>query len=126
MKRNTILEKIQKCKIDEVHKLDWLLFHRHCGEIKVLPEVSGVYVFYSINPDNYKTEILYAGSAVNLRRRISAHEITRVLRSLDRYNNYVFIRVHFCSTEEMLGLEKKLIKGLRPNINRDYNDKQTK
>ena len=119
MDYDLILGIIGSCKVDEKHKSNWPLFHKYIGEIKLIPETSGVYLFYSITLTEYNFKILYIGSATNLRKRVQRHEIIKVLRNLDY--GLVFTRVHFCPKDEMLKLEKKLIQELKPTINIQYN-----
>jgi excinuclease UvrABC nuclease subunit len=82
---------------------------------KRLPKVTACYAIYLGH------ELLYVGSAVNLRRRFYLHQIDD---NFICYRSFVGdpskIRVEYitCSRQELVGLEKHLIKTLNPPMNK--------
>ena len=97
----------------------WYLINRYIGESQGFtdyPEEPGNYAIYIVR--NYlplKTELVYIGTASNLKNRLYRHEIKRVLLSLDYplLSKCKIIR----DKEKRMKNESDLIKRLSPRIN---------
>ena len=87
--------------------------------LRELPEAPAVYLFR-----DEAGEVLYAGKAKNIRRRLTAYRSTsrrkahRKMRTLVREAHSVEVRVQATEGEALL-LENELIRSLRPRFNVD-------
>ena len=90
---------------------DWYSPNTYSENFKPIPETSGVYYF-----DNLEGEVLYVGSAKNLRTRYKGHEVKRLLNRVFRY-----VYFHFMETADYKHVEVSLIKSLRPKYNFQHN-----
>jgi excinuclease UvrABC nuclease subunit len=85
---------------------------------KIIPKQPGCYAIYTYDYFNTKEKnLVYVGTASNLKARLIKHEIIRSLRSLS--NNFVVIKCKIIRNDgERLETEKKLIGRLQPKANR--------
>jgi hypothetical protein len=80
-----------------------------------IPKEAGCYAIYAF--DGFKQiKLIYIGSTGNLRRRIHGHEIVRCLKALTE--DYIHVKYKIIKDrDEMLTIEKKLIKRIKPKAN---------
>lgn len=89
----------------------WYSPDTYSENFKPIPDAPGVYYF-----DTLDGEVLYVGSAKNLRKRHKGHEVKRLLNRIHRY-----IYFNFIETTEYRKVEVDLIKTLRPKYNHQHN-----
>jgi excinuclease ABC subunit C len=97
--------------------------------LKDLPESSGVYFFLQKNKN--KKEILYIGKATNLKDRVSSYfsndiiktRGVKILSMIENANNIEFIVTR--NVLEAIMLESKLIKEHQPNFNTKEKDNKS-
>lgn len=86
---------------------------------KAIPNTPGVYfiVSWKFDNDNKKSiyDILYIGSAKNLKQRYTRHEVMRALKY-----HYDFLKFYFIEIDNQLEHEKKLIKKYQPKYNTQW------
>lgn len=87
---------------------------------RVEPDVSGLYVFWLDSG-----ACLYVGQTTDIRTRMRQHRTREHNIDLERYFAAFGQRIHVsyialrdCSVDELLRLERKLIRALRPFTNR--------
>jgi len=83
------------------------------------PNLPGCYAIYKLNYDTREKELLYVGTAENLDRRLSKHEILRVLIPILAFPEMTRVKIKIIANKNMrLQLEKDLIKKLNPIYNK--------
>lgn len=90
---------------------DWYSPNTYSEKFKQIPESPGVYYFSLLDG-----EVLYVGSAKNLKNRYRGHEVKRLLNRL-----YKYIYFNFMVTEDYILTERELIKSLKPKFNHQHN-----
>jgi len=76
---------------------------------------AGVYLIMNYESE-YKFEILYVGSAKNLKNRYKSHSLLNTLKMQNKY-----VRFYFKETANYLQDEIKLIKSIKPKYNIKHN-----
>jgi len=98
---------------------EWFTPNTYDNNFKFPTENSGIYlIVYPTFDDDSKEfdyEILYIGSAKNLRQRYEKHEVMRVLREV-----YNYIQFYFKEESEYRKIEKQLIKQIQPRFNKQW------
>ncbi len=80
------------------------------------PKKSGVYLFVATTRDDYiKQRILYIGSAKNIKRRFSSHEMWYII-----HKDYPFFMFYWKEESDYLTVEKYLIHKYQPEYNKIY------
>jgi excinuclease UvrABC nuclease subunit len=81
------------------------------------PNQPGVYIIYLINYILGRRRLVYIGSAKNLRKRLNRHTHGILKRNhIHPYLPIVFAK----ETDTYLSLEKRLIKKLKPILNKNF------
>ena len=106
---------------------------------RVEPEAPGFYAIYKMNLLTGNRNLLYIGTAVNVSKRLSNHEIKRTLYGLLEYPDVVMIKCKIFKSKlpnrrtlswydkksqlhnERRKHEADLIKRLRPPLNKYFN-----
>lgn len=81
-----------------------------------LPSGGGVYIISTFSNEDLTCEILYIGSAKNIKNRVQGHEILRILAHF-----YEYLRINFKECEPYREVEKGLIRRYRPRFNKAHN-----
>lgn len=100
------------------NNMDWKTPNTYDSEnYSEVPNTSGVYIltFTSIKKNNVKYNILYVGSAKNLKQRYNRHEVKRVLSEI-----YGYIQFYFIEEVNYRDVEKHLIKLIQPKFNKQW------
>ncbi len=83
------------------------------------PDKPGVYLLarpdFNRKKKTTKWEILYVGSAKNLKIRHGRHEVLRVLREI-----YKYVRFYFKEEQLYRQTERQLIKQIQPRFNKQW------
>jgi len=102
--------------------MSWKQVNAYYGKdegYSIIPSLPGNYAIYSCSQNINKfgsPKLHYIGTARNLARRLSKHEVIRVLRSVTE--DYIFIKCCvITNTDKRLDREYNLIKRLRPGAN---------
>jgi len=84
----------------------------------VIPSLPGCYAIYKYNLETSEKELVYIGTAINLKNRLNKHEIKKCLNALLSYPwcTYIKCRVMF-NNDYRRRIEIKFIKRLNPKGN---------
>jgi excinuclease UvrABC nuclease subunit len=83
------------------------------------PDKPGVYLIviphFDVQGKTTTWEILYVGSAKNLKIRYARHEVVRILREI-----YQYVCFYFKEEPKFRQVEKQLIKQIQPRFNKQW------
>lgn len=94
---------------------DWHTPNTYDTNYKEPGNISGVYLLVEPNYANNTNNILYVGSAKNLKQRYKKHEVLRILKE-----TYGYIRFYFKEEINYRSVEKFLIKQIQPKYNKQW------
>jgi len=98
---------------------EWKTPNTYDNNFSDLPNDSGIYCIVLPTPNyalqKYEYEILYVGSAKNLKVRYNKHE---VMRMLTRF--YGYVQFYFKTESNYRNVEKSLIKKIQPKYNTQW------
>lgn len=115
---------IEKISVGECQELTfqelqrtWKTPNTYTNQYDQFPEKPGVYaiVWLDIINTPQESELLYIGSAQNIKRRIRGHEVIKIAGALVKEK---YIITYFKEAENYKEMELKLIKSLKPIINK--------
>ena len=97
--------------------LEWKTPNTYNSNYSSVTENSGVYVFTSttFEENRLNFEILYVGSAKNLKQRYKNHEVKKILCEI-----YNYIQFYFVEEKNYREIEKTLIKTMQPKFNKQW------
>jgi hypothetical protein len=105
----------------------------------VEPNLPGFYAIYKLNVKTGVKKLLYIGTAMNLAKRLSSHEIKRTLYGILEYPEFVMVKCKIFESSlpnrrslswyskdsqlqnERMRIESSLIRRLKPPLNKDFN-----
>ena len=86
---------------------------------KIEPKAPGCYAIYIFDVEQISQELVYIGTANNLRSRLEHHPIKQLLYDLLEYPNVVYVKCKVMPDEDKRkNIESYLIKRLRPKYNK--------
>lgn len=96
---------------------NWSTPNTYGENFKMPPEKSGVYLLTHTYFDDFGAhyEILYVGSAKNLKVRYDRHEVRRVLMQV-----YSYVQFYFKEEINYKQIERYLIKTIQPKFNKQW------
>jgi excinuclease UvrABC nuclease subunit len=100
----------------EFNATTWWCRNTYDTNFRNYPETGGVYIITTYDLDTHERTILYIGSAKNLKVRLKAHEVKRMLHYF-----YDYIAVFFLEFDDFRQVEKELIRKYRPQFNKQFN-----
>jgi hypothetical protein len=108
----------------------------------VEPNLPGFYAIYKLNVLTGTKKLLYIGTAINLAKRLSSHEIKRTLYGILEYPEFVMVKCKIFESKlpnrrslswyskdnqlrnERMKIESSLIRKLKPPLNKYFNGRK--